>query len=66
MGQDPQEQNREEKGKHKEHAMPTIPDGVCGIRLSATLATLVAIVVGTTKRVTMYAPRMEAREVRKE
>ena len=46
--------------------MPTILDGVRGVKLSASLATLVANVVGTTKRATTYAPVMEVSTVRKE
>ena len=66
MAQEPQEQDQKEKAKHKVRAMPTMPDGVCVTKLRVTSATLVATVVQTTKRVTMYAQRVEARRARKE
>ena len=65
MGQGPQGQKRKEKGKPKVRAMTTMRDGACAGRQHAASVTPVVIVVETIKRVTTYAPKMEAKKVKK-
>ena len=65
MGQGPQGQKRKEKGKPKVHALTTMRVGVCAGRQHVASVTPVVIVVGTIKRVTTFAPKMEAKKVKK-